>query len=128
MQNKTVSDFQGKWTAIINYHPPIISKSCILNIDALGNVSGTEIVTLEGNIADQEIKFSGKLTYHNTYFILELLGDNDLFGTVRVTAKIDRECPKDGDGIVHYEGKFENEFVKTGEKNTGLINAYRQSK
>lgn len=125
MENKTISDFRGKWTATINYNPPIISKSCILNIDDYGNVSGTETVTLEGNIYDQEIRFLGKLTYHGSYFVLDLIGNNSLFGEVKVKAIIDRECPKDGDGIEHYEGKFENFFANTGDKNSGLINAFR---
>lgn len=127
MRNKTSLDFQGRWVAKINYHPPIVSKSFILNIDTEGNVCGNETVTLEGNIADQEIKFSGKLIYNGEYFVLDLIGDNDLFGKVKVKAVIDRECPPDSEGVVHYEGKFENEFIKNGEKNTGLISAYRHS-
>ena len=70
MKNKTILDFQGKWTAKINYEPPIVSKSFILNVDASGNISGTETVTIEGNIYDQTINFSGNLTYDGTKVIL----------------------------------------------------------
>ena len=69
----------------------------------------------------------GLPTYHQTYVILDLVGDNNLFGTVRVKVKIDKELPEDGDGKIHYEGSFENEFLKSGEKNKGLFNAYRIS-
>jgi len=127
MENKTILDFQGKWTAKINYEPPIVSKSFILNIDASGNISGKETVTIEGNIYDQTINFSGNLTYDGTKVILDLLGNNDLFGKVKVKATIDRKCPTDGDGVEHYEGYFENEFLSSGQKNTGLFNAYRHS-
>jgi hypothetical protein len=127
MENKTIADFQGKWTAKINYELPIVSKSFVLNVDNNGAISGKETVTLEGNIHDQEINFTGKLTYHQTHVILDLLGNNDLFGQVRVKAKIDKELPEDGDGKTHYEGTFENEFLNSGEKNTGLFNAFRVS-
>ncbi|MGZ3802553.1 MAG: hypothetical protein ACXVCL_20520, partial [Bdellovibrio sp.] len=114
MENKTIADFQGKWTATINYEPPIVSKSFVLNIDNNGTITGRETVTLEGNIYDQEINFSGKLTYHQTYVILDMLGNNDLFGQVKVKAIIDKKLPEDGDGKTHYEGTFENEFLKCG--------------
>ncbi len=127
MKNKTISDFQGRWTAIINYDPPIGSKSFILNVDADGNIiSGTEIATLEDNI-DQNISFSGSLTYDGTKVILDLLGQNDNFGQVKVKATIDKELPEDGDGKIHYEGFSENEFLSTGQKNKALFNAYRFS-
>ena len=62
MENKTIADFQGKWTATINYDPPLVSKSFVLNVDSNGVITGKETSTLEGNIYDQEITFSGCLT------------------------------------------------------------------
>lgn len=127
MKNKTIADFQGKWTATLNYQPPIVSKSFVLNVESDGSISGKETVTLEGNLYDQEIIFSGRLSYHQTYVILDLQGHNDVFGEVIVKATIDKELPEDGDGKVHYIGTFENEFLESGEKNEGLFNAYRVS-
>ena len=123
MENKKISDFQGTWNATLNYPLPIAHKSCILKIDNLGNVSGTETATIEDNLIDQEIKFSGLLAYHDTYLTLELVGDNDKLGSVKVNAKIDHKCQKDG--IDHYQGKFENKFTKTNEQYEGLFDVYK---